>query len=155
MDIKGEVALEFSQADIWNAFMDPAFVAQVIPGCDALTPAAEPDAYTANLKIRIGPVQGRFKADLVQYDKEPMERFRLRVEARGPTGFITGSGQVNVVPQGPHAVIHYAGEVNVGGRIARLGQRLVETTARTMINRGIDGFRTRLQEALAEREEQA
>lgn len=131
--------------------MDPDFVAQVIPGCDSLIPMEEPDSYKANLKIKIGPIQGKFKAEVVQYDMVPMDRFGLRIEARGPAGFMDGTGKVELVPDGNHTVLRYSGEVNVGGRIARLGQRLVSTAARTMISRGLDGFRSRLDEVLRAR----
>lgn len=132
--------------------MDPDFVAQVIPGCDSLNPAEEPDSYNANLKIKIGPIQGKFKAEVVQYDKVPMDRFSMRVKAKGPAGFMEGTGQVELAPDGGHTVLKYSGVLNVGGRIAGLGQRLVSTAARTMISRSIDGFRIRLDEALQQRE---
>ncbi len=151
MEIKGDVPLEYPQEAIWNAFMDPRFVAQVIPGCDALIPAEEPDSYTTDLKIKIGPITGKFKAEVVQYDKVPMDRFSLRIKASGPAGFMDGAGTVELVPDGNHALMKYSGEVNVGGKIARVGQRLIATAARTMISRSLDGFRIRLDEALKER----
>ncbi len=155
MEIKGDVPLEYPQRMIWDAFMDPDFVAQVIPGCDALIPTEEPDTYTANLRIKIGPVQGKFKAEVVQCDMVPMEQFGLRIKARGPAGFMDGTGTVELVPDSHRTVLRYAGEVNVGGRIARVGQRLVSTAARTMINRGLDSFRKRLDAVLQERGEEA
>ena len=151
MEIKGDVPLEYPQGDVWNAFMDPDFVAQVIPGCDSLIPAEEPDSYKTNLKIKIGPIQGKFKAEVVQYDKVPMDQFGLRIKAKGPVGFMDGAGKVELVPDGDHTILRYSGDVNVGGRIAGLGQRLISTAARTMISRSIDGFRNRLDEALQER----
>ena len=155
IEIKGDVPLEYPQREIWNAFMDPDFMARVIPGCDSLVPTEEPDTYRANLKIKIGPIQGKFRAEVVQCDMVPMDRFGLRITARGPTGFMDGTGQVELVPDGNHTVLRYSGAVNVGGRIARLGQRLVSTAARTMISRSLDGVRSRLDEALHERGEVA
>lgn len=131
--------------------MDPDFVARVIPGCDSLIPTQAPDTYTTNLKIKIGPIQGKFRAEVVQYDMVPVDRFSLRIKARGPTGFMDGTGTVELVPDGNHTVLRYSGAVDVGGRIARLGQRLVSTAARTMISRSLDGVRRRLDEALQER----
>ncbi len=153
MEIKGDVPLEYAQRDIWDAFMDPDFVAQIIPGCDSLVPTAEPDSYRADLKIKIGPIQGRFKAEVVQYDMMPMDRFSLRIKASGPAGFMDGMGTVDLTPDGDRTVLKYVGEVNVGGRIARVGQRLVATAARAMINRGLDGFQSRLDEVLRNRGE--
>lgn len=151
MKVSGTVTLQFSQEDVWNAFMDPDFVAQVIPGCDSLQPTENPDEYTANLKIRIGPIQGRFKANLVQSDRQPQESFRMTVQAKGPVGFIKGGGKVSLEALGDHTTMHYAGDVNVGGRIAGVGQRLIETTTKSMINKGIGSFRTRMEEVLGER----
>lgn len=155
MEVKGDVQLEFPQEEVWNAFMDPDFVAAVIPGCDSLTPGDEPDAYTTNLKIKIGPITGRFKADVAQYGKQPMERFSLRVRAKGPAGFMEGDGHVELQASGDQTVMQYSGELTVGGRIARVGQRLVSTAARTMISRSLDSFRQRLEQALEERRETA
>lgn len=149
MKITGQVALDFPQQAVWDAFMDPDFVAQVIPGCDSLTPAAEPDAYVAHLVMKIGPVKGRFKADLTQTDKRPLHHFRLAIQAQGPVGFITGAGDVDLEAEGPQRTrMRYAGSVDVGGRIAGVGQRLIEATAKALINRGLKAFVAKLEAVL-------
>ncbi len=144
--------LDFPQSEVWAAFMDPEFVAQIIPGCDSLVPGEGEDEFTANLKIRIGPISGKFKAELQQTDKIPPESFRMQIKARGPVGFITGDGTVALVPAASGTAMHYAGEVNVGGRIASVGQRLIESSAKSMINKGIASFTTRMEEILRDRE---
>ena len=151
MEITGDVHLEYQQEDVWNALMDPEFVAKVIPGCDSLTPTDEPETFKSNLKIKIGPIQGKFKADVVRRDVEPMDRFALDVNAKGPTGFMGGTGRIELVPDRAGTVLRYACTVNVGGRIARVGQRLVVTATRTVINRSLDGFRDELDAALRAR----
>lgn len=152
MKINGTVLLAFPQNEVWEAFMDPDFVAQVIPGCDTLVPGEGEDEFTANLKIRIGPISGKFKAELQQLDKVPMERFRMKIRAKGPVGFITGDGAIALEPAETGTTMHYAGEVNVGGRIASVGQRLIESSAKSMINKGIGSFTTRMEEVLRDRE---
>ena len=152
MKIDGTVQLSFPQNEVWQAFMDPDFVAQVIPGCDSLVPSEREDAYTANLKIRIGPISGKFKAELEQCDKVPMESFRMMIKARSPVGFITGNGSVELEAVGQDTSMHYSGEVHVGGRIASVGQRLIESTTKSMINKGIGSFTARMEEVLRERD---
>lgn len=151
MEITGDVHLEYPQADVWNALMDPGFVAKVIPGCDSLTPKDEPETFASNLQIKIGPIRGKFKADVVRHGVEPMERFALDVSAKGPTGFMGGTGRIELAPSGTGTILRYACTVNVGGRIARVGQRLVSTATKTVINRSLDGFRDELDAALRAR----
>ena len=151
MEITGDVRLEYPQEEVWNALMDPEFVAKVIPGCDSLTPKGEPETFVSDLKIKIGPISGKFKADVVRHSVEPMDRFTLDVSAKGPTGFMGGSGTIELSPEGTGTLLRYACSVNVGGRIARVGQRLVGTATRTVINRSLDGFRDELDAALQAR----
>lgn len=151
MEITGDVHLDYPQEDVWNALMDPEFVAKVIPGCDSLTPKDEPDTFASDLRIKIGPIQGKFKADVVRHGVEPMDRFVLDVSAKGPTGFMGGSGRIELAPDGAGTVLRYTCTVNVGGRIARVGQRLVSTATKTVINRSLDGFRDELDAALRAR----
>ncbi len=132
--------------------MDPEFVAQIIPGCESLVPGQQEGEFTANLKIRIGPIAGKFKAELQQSDLVPPESFRLQIKAKGPVGFITGHGHVELEPVGADTSMRYDGELDVGGRMASVGQRLIEATAKSMINKGVDRFTARMEALLQEQD---
>ena len=96
--LQATYTLDYPQEDVWNALMDPEFVAKVIPGCDSLTPKDDPDTFASDLRIKIGPIRGKFKADVVRHGVEPMDRFVLDVSAKGPTGFMGGSGRIELEP---------------------------------------------------------
>ena len=88
--------------------------------------------YKAKLTAGVGPVKGVFTATISLQDIVPPEHYKLVVEGKGQPGFVKGSGELNLKDDGNAAEIQYTGEVNVGGLIASVGQRMIEAAAKML-----------------------
>ena len=118
---------------------DPAVLARCMPGCESLDRIAE-NEYAMRMKMVMASISGQFDGRVRIADLNPPQSFRLVVEGSGKIGFVKGDGLLTLGPDGPGTSVRYEGDVNVGGTIANVGQRLVETTARMLIKRFFDKF---------------
>ena len=110
-----------------------------MPGTDHLAKIG-PDEYEMKMKMVISAVQGLFAGKIRVADQKPPEQFRLLVEGSGKVGFVKGDGVLTLVisdasAPDPSTDVHYEGEVQVGGVIAGVGQRLLDTTAKLVIRK--------------------
>jgi len=113
---------------------DPQVLAKSMPGCDELK-LIGPDAYEMKMKMVISSIQGLFAGKVRIEDRNPPHSFKLVVEGAGKVGFMKGSGVLQFTPREGFTEVAYHGEVQVGGMIAGVGQRLVETTAKFLIRK--------------------
>ncbi len=119
---------------VWALLMDTGRVAACLPGCNGLHPIGE-DRYEAELAVAVAAISGNFKATIALQDKDPPRSYRLLVEGSGRPGFVKGAAQVTLVPDGARTTVQIETDAEVGGMIARVGQRLLESVARmTMDN---------------------
>jgi len=124
---------------VWNILQDPDTLAKAMPGVQSLEKVGE-NQYRGMMNIRVGPVQGRFQGTVTMSDIRPPEGYHLRVEGRGPQGFMTGEGDLTLTGVGEKTELRYTMEAQVGGRIAAVGQRLIESTARSIIRQALDSL---------------
>ena len=110
-----------------------------MPGCESLDPAGE-DAYDAVLAIGVGPIKGTYTAHMAIVDKHPEEGYTLRVEGSGKPGHVKGEGQVRLSSEGDATVLEYSGDLQVGGLIARVGQRMIGSISRQMASKFFEGL---------------
>ncbi len=139
MKLAGQQILPASQDVVWRALLDPDVLSRTLPGCESLDPA-DPDAYRMRMKLAIASVQGLFDGKVSITEQDPPHCYRLNVEGRGKIGFVNGGGVLRLEPSGsggdsPATLVHYEGEVKVGGMIASVGQRLLDMTSKMMIRR--------------------
>ena len=145
MKIQGERRLAFPRQRVWEALMDPEVLARTLPGCRSLERDGD-DAFTGRLQVTIGPVQGDFRGRLELADVEPLEGYRMRLDGRGPSGFMRGEGRVDLLEEdsGAATLLTYDLDAQVGGRIAGLGQRLLESSGKAVAQQGLDGLERQL-----------
>lgn len=138
MQIQGEYTLNGPRDVVYGLLHDPDFLSKAIPGVKQMDKVAE-DSYRATMQVGIGPIRGTFKGTVSLSEQQPPESYRLDIEGQGGAGFMKGSGNVNLYEEdgGSKTKIEYTGESEVGGRIAQVGQRLVESVARKIINDGL------------------
>jgi carbon monoxide dehydrogenase subunit G len=105
-----------------------------MPGCDHLALIA-PDEYEMRMKMVVSSIQGLFAGKVRIADRNPPDGFRLIVEGSGKVGFMKGEGLLTFTPLYTSTDIHYEGDVQVGGMIAGVGQRLLDTTSRFLIKK--------------------
>jgi uncharacterized protein len=113
---------------------DPVVLARCMPGCERLERIAD-NEYAMCMKMVVSSLTGRFEGRVRIADPAPPAEFRLVVEGSGKIGFMKGDGLLRIAPDPAGSALRYEGDVHVGGTIANIGQRLVETTAKMLIKR--------------------
>jgi uncharacterized protein len=131
MKIEGSQTLNAPRERVWAALIDPEVLRRCIPGCESLEKTDE-HTYAATLKAGVGPIKGVFKGIVRLEDMHPPEHYRIVVEGKGGPGFAKGSGDFDLEEAEGKTVIKYSGELQVGGTIAGIGQRMIQGTAKMM-----------------------
>lgn len=132
MKLEGKYTYKASQQQVWDLFNNPEHLKKAIPGCQKLE-EREPGKYEALSKIGIAAVKGTYSGKFEVLDAEPPNRYRLIGEGSGTPGFVKGEGLMEFSQEGENTVVTYRGEVQVGGLIAGVGQRLIGGIAKMMI----------------------
>ncbi len=139
MKIGGCFTVPASRLRAYSLLQDPEILAQCMPGCDHLARIAE-DEYEMKMKMAVSSVQGLFGGKVRLADQSPPDSFRLLVEGSGKAGFIKGEGLLTLADLDTTTEVTYDGEVQVGGMIAGVGQRLLDVTAKLIIKRFFEKF---------------
>lgn len=148
MDISGEYTFDAPQELVWEALQDPDVLASVMPGGEGFEEVGE-NEYKGNLKIKVGPVQGRFTGNIKLTDIVPPESYHMEVEGKGAPGFVNAEGNLQLTGQGDQTHMAYEGTAQVGGRIASVGQRLMDSSAKSIIRQSLEGLNAYLQTQVA------
>jgi uncharacterized protein len=134
MDMQGSRHLAVTQQQAWDALNDPEVLKTCIPGCDKVEPTGE-NQYAIGMAVKIGPVSARFAGKINLVDVMPPNSYTLAFEGQGgAAGFGKGTAKVNLAPaaEGAGCELAYTAQAQVGGKIAQVGQRLVDGVARSM-----------------------
>ncbi len=131
--INGQTTLNAAQEIVWKVLQDPDALKNAIPGCDELT-EIEPDTYKATLKLGVAAVRGTYVARVQVADQVAPSQYRLRINGSGGTGFVDVDGTVRLTATGSDTTaVEYEFDVNVGGTIAGVGQRMLSGVAKFMM----------------------
>lgn len=139
MKLEGIYTFEAPRDVVWQALLDPNVLAKVMPGCEKLDQVGD-NEYKGALKIRVGPVQGQFEGLVNLTDIHAPESYRMQVDGKGAPGFVKGAGEVRLEDRGASTLMHYTGEAQVGGKIASVGQRLLDSSAKAITRQSLDGL---------------
>lgn len=134
MDMEGSRALAVTQQQAWDALNDPEVLKLCIPGCDRIEPTGD-NQYAVGVAVKIGPVQAKFNGKITLSEVNPPDSYTITFDGQGgAAGFGKGVSQVRLSPQpdGPGCVLDYKVQAQVGGKIAQLGQRLIDGVAKGM-----------------------
>jgi carbon monoxide dehydrogenase subunit G len=102
-----------------------------MPGCQSLEDAGD-GSYKMTLKAGVGSIKGVFTGSIKLEEMREPEHYKMTVAAKGLVGFLKGEGLIDLTEQGAETLINYSGETSVGGTIASVGQRMVQSTAKMM-----------------------
>lgn len=138
MKLAGEYKFEAPIAEVWKALLDPVVLAAVMPGCEKLE--LVDDAYVGDLNIKVGPVQGKFHGKVNLSDVEEEKGYTMKVDGRGAPGFVRATAAVQLSPEGDETRMEYDADAQVGGRIASVGQRLIDASAKAIIKESLEGL---------------
>ena len=133
MDMTGEQRIEASRERVWQALNDPEILKQCIPGCEELQKLSD-TRYEAKVVAKVGPVKAKFSGKVTLSDLDPPNGYTITGEGSGgAAGFGKGGAKVSLAEDGPEAtVLSYTAHATVGGKLAQIGSRLVDATARKM-----------------------
>jgi carbon monoxide dehydrogenase subunit G len=134
MDLQATYSFAAPPDRVWALLMDTQAIAGCLPGCRELRPLGE-DRYQAELVIAVAAVTGNYGATVALEDKVPPRSYRLVVQGTGRSGFVKGQADVllDATPEGTS--VRVLAHADIGGAVARVGQRLLEGVGRTMMNR--------------------
>jgi uncharacterized protein len=132
MDMQGSRQLAITQQQAWEALNDPDVLKTCIPGCDKVEATGE-NQYAIGMALKVGPVSAKFSGKITLTDINPPASYKLSFEGQGgPAGFGKGSAAVTLTPNADGCELAYTVNASVGGKIAQLGQRLVDGAAKSM-----------------------
>lgn len=132
MDMQGSRQLAITQQQAWDALNDPAVLKASIPGCDKVEPSGE-NRYTIAMALKVGPVSAKFTGKIALSEINPPASYKLSFDGQGGVaGFGKGSAAVMLAPNADGCELAYTVQASVGGKIAQLGQRLIDGAAKSM-----------------------
>ena len=132
--------------DCYQSLQNPSILENCMPGCQELIKIGE-DEYEMKMKMMLASMSALFNGKVKISDQSFPSSFRLIVEGIGKVGFLKGDGLLKLTTQGPGTLVDYTGEIQVGGTISSVGNRLLDTTSRMLIKRFFSKFSTVLQES--------
>jgi carbon monoxide dehydrogenase subunit G len=146
MKLEGEYTFDGPREEVWKILRDPDVLVTALPGTNSMKQVGE-NEYEGELQIHIGPISGTFGGKLTVSNELPPERVTLSVEGKGKIGFVKGAGDVKLIDRGDATTLmQYNGEIQIGGKVASIGQRLFDTVSKSMIQQGLDKLNGTLQD---------
>lgn len=139
MKLEGSYTFDAPRELVWEMFFDPDVLARTMPGCEKLDRIGD-NSFEGKMRVQVGPVQGIFKGTVVLSDLQEPESYHMQVDGQGPSGFMKGAGDIQLEETDEGTVMHYVGEAQVGGRIAQVGQRLMDSSARAIVKQSLDNL---------------
>jgi uncharacterized protein len=140
MDMTGERRIAAPRQAVWQALNDPAVLKASIPGCESLEKLSETDMQ-ATAAVKVGPMSGRFNGKVHLADLDPPNGYTISGEGQGGVlGFAKGGAKVALADDGPATLLRYEVNAQVGGKLAQLGARLIDATAKQMADAFFDRF---------------
>ncbi|HLJ65228.1 MAG TPA: carbon monoxide dehydrogenase subunit G [Stellaceae bacterium] len=144
MDMTGEYRIAAPRRRVWEALNDPAILKQCIPGCEEILKLSDTE-MTAKVMAKVGPVKARFQGKVQLQDLDPPNGYRISGEGSGGVaGFAKGGATVRLVDEAEGTLLTYVVDAQIGGKLAQIGSRLIDATARKMAEEFFGTFTTLL-----------
>ena len=131
MKLSGSYQINLSKEKVWEALNDPEILNQAIPGCEEFTKNSD-TKFTATATNKIGPFNASFTGDIELTDINPPNSYKITGSGNSPVGFANGEATVSLEDEDNGTKLTYTVEANVGGKIAQIGSRLIDMTAKKM-----------------------
>jgi carbon monoxide dehydrogenase subunit G len=140
MDMSGEYRIPADRETVWKALNDPEVLKQCIPGCDSLEKTSD-SSFEAKVTAKVGPVKAKFGGEVELSDMNPPVSYKISGQGKGgAAGFAKGGAEVNLEEEGDETILRYEVNATVGGKLAQIGSRLVDSTARKMADQFFGKF---------------
>jgi carbon monoxide dehydrogenase subunit G len=140
MEMSGENRIPASQEKVWAALNDPEVLKASIPGCQALEKTSDTE-MTATVQAKVGPVKATFNGHVTLSNIDPPNGYTITGEGKGGVaGFAKGGADVKLRPDGDGTILAYKVNAQVGGKLAQIGGRLIDATAKQMADQFFAAF---------------
>jgi len=153
MDMSGEYRIPAKRDAVWAALNDPDVLKKSIPGCQSLEKTSDTE-MTASVVTKVGPVKATFTGNVTLSEFDPPNGYHISGEGKGGVaGFAKGGADVRLAEDGDETVLTYTAKAQVGGKLAQLGSRLIDSTAKKMADEFFANFSGHFGGAVVEEEE--
>ena len=140
MELKGSYRIPAPRAQVWDMLNDPDILRACLPGCESLEGSAS-EGFTARVTTKIGPVKATFNGSVALSNVRPPEGYTIGGEGKGGVaGFAKGSADVALAEEGEETILTYVANAQVGGKLAQLGSRLIDSTAKKLADQFFSCF---------------
>ena len=140
MIVEGTYPFQGTPEVIWDLLMDPAVLAKAMPGTKQLVRTA-PDRYEGIMRVGIGPITAaEFELTITLSEVEQPRHYTMQIDGRGRFGFTRGSAKVDLSPEGAGTLMRYGADLQVGGKIAAVGQRLLDSVSKLLTRQGLEAL---------------
>ena len=152
MKLSGSYTFSAPRELVWELLNDPATLQRITPGCERLEQIDE-NRYSADIKLGLAGVRGDYSGTIMITEQRAPEHYRLAGDGRGKPGFARGAGTVDLEAQPDGGtVLRYNADIQVGGPVAQVGQRLIDAAAKSIMNQGFKAFAAELEARQAARQ---
>jgi len=150
MNLAGTYTFKGPRDEVFTLLQDPDVLAKALPGTKTLTKTGD-DHYEGVMKVSIGPMTAaEFAVQVDLRDKLPPQKFSMLIDGKGGVGFATGVATIVLEERpGPVTVMNYTSDLQIGGRIAAVGQRLLDSVGKTMTRQALDNLSRALESRLS------
>ena len=144
MIVEGTYTFPGPREVVWTLLLDPEVLAKTMPGATSIARVSE-DRYEGKMGVGIGPITAaEFDVVITMTEKVVPESYRMQIEGRGRFGFTRGHAAVRLAADGNSTIMHYEADMMVGGKIAAVGQRLLDSVSRMMLKQGLEAMSAEL-----------
>jgi len=140
MKLADEIRIEATRDEVFAALNDPDVLRRSIPGCEQLEKLSDTH-FTAVVRVKVGPVRARFKGEVTLSNLNPPQSYTLSGQGKGKAaGFARGEADIQLIADGDATLLKYDARGSVGGKLAQLGGRLIDSSARALASEFFKGF---------------
>jgi carbon monoxide dehydrogenase subunit G len=132
MKIEGTQEVRAGRERVFQALLDPEVLGRCIPGVEKLEQTGD-HAYALTLRAGVGSIKGLFTGNVRLQDLEPPTHYRMVIDGKGQPGFLKGTGDLDLDDKDGVTIVKYAGDAQIGGTIAGVGQRMIQAAAKMMV----------------------
>ncbi len=140
MDMNGSMRIEAPREKVYAALNDPEVLKQCVPGCDSIEKLSDTE-MTAKVTLKIGPVKASFAGKITLSDLDPPNGYAINGEGTGGVaGYAKGGAKVTLVADGDATILNYVVDAQIGGKLAQLGSRLIDSTSKKLAAEFFESF---------------
>ena len=139
MEISGDYLFDAPQQLVWNSLQDPNVLGSIMPGGKGFEQIGD-NQYSGMLEVKVGPVHGLFQGRISLLDIVAPQTYQIEVDGKGAPGFVKATGKMRLETRDKQTFMEYSGQAQVGGRIASVGQRMMDSATRSIIRQSLESL---------------